>query len=152
MTTSLWSLSFSRTSKPNFFKISSCHILQFSHHLHDPSLGGSSPVFQCSSQTGAQCSMCGLKSAKNYEIITFLDLLAVVLLVQAQVWLVARTDSWLIFGLLLIRTPSSFPAEMNLPSLYPQMMTQVLFIEAWTPSPRQRALFIFAFFCTRSVQ
>lgn len=79
--------------------------------------------------------MCGLKSAKNYEIITFLDLLAVVLLVQAQVWLVARTDSWLIFGLLLIRTPSSFLAEMNLPSLYPQMMTQVLFIEAWTPSP-----------------
>lgn len=85
------------------------------------------------------------------EIITFLDLLSVLLLIQAQVWLVARTDCWLMFGLLLIRAPCSFSAELNLPSLYPQMMTQVLFIAAWTLSPRQRALFIFASFC-RSVQ
>lgn len=86
------------------------------------------------------------------EIITILDLLAVFSLIQARVCLVAKTDSWLTFGLLLTRTPSSFSAELNLPSLYPQMATQVLFIAAWTPSPQQRALFIFASFCTRSVQ
>lgn len=96
--------------------------------------------------------MCGLKSAKYYEIITFPDLLAVLLLIQARVWRAARTGSWLMFDLLLIRTPSSFSAELNLPSLHPQMMTQFLFIAAWTPSPQQRAHFIFASFCTRSVQ
>lgn len=115
-------------------------------------LSGSSPVFQCLSQTGAQCSVCGLKSAKYYEIITFLDLLAVLLLIQARVCLAARTGSWLMFSLLLTRAPSSFSAKLNLSSLYPQMMTQFLFIAAWTPSPQQRALFIFTSFCTRSVR
>lgn len=112
---------------------------------------GSSPVFQCFSQTGPQCSFYVWPKKYHYlyyyEIITFLDVLVVLLLVQAQVWLVVRTNS----GSCLICF-SLEPPELNLPSLYPQMMTQVLFIAVWTSSLQQRALFIFAPFCTRSVQ